>query len=97
MDYIVAGAILRAQLYSVPAVNDRAAIKEMVMKVKVPVFTPKSGVKIDVTEAEANASNNEGQPGEWGWLGCECVYLCLCLNMCVCGHVHLYEGGVCAC
>ena len=64
LDYVVAGAILRAQMYGVREVRDRGQIKEMLKKVKVPVFTPKSGVKIDVTEAEANASSNDGHPGK---------------------------------
>ena len=63
MDYIVAGANLRANLFGIPQNRDYAAIESMVMAVKVPEFTPRSGVKIEVTEAEVN-QNNDGTCGE---------------------------------
>ena len=36
----------------------------MVAKVVVPEFTPRSGIRIDVTDAEANARANEGSLGK---------------------------------
>ena len=65
LDYIVSGANLRAEMYSIKHSCDRASIAEMVVKVHVPTFTPKSGVKIDVTDAEAQARQHEGSVGEW--------------------------------
>ncbi|KAK6175636.1 hypothetical protein SNE40_014049 [Patella caerulea] len=60
IDYVFAGANLRAQMYGLKQNNDRAAVKAMLDKVKVPEFTPRSGVKIDVTDAEAASRNNDG-------------------------------------
>merc|ERR1719402_927874 len=59
LDYVVAGANLRAFNYGLPPNRDRAFIKSVVDKVTVPPFVPKSGVKIAVTDAEAQAQANQ--------------------------------------
>jgi len=59
LDYVVAGANLRAFNYGLPPNRDRAFIKAVVDKVTVPPFVPKSGVKIAVTDAEAQAQANQ--------------------------------------
>ena len=58
-DYVVAGANLRAYNYGLPPNRDRAWIKSIVDGVTVPSFVPKSGVKIAVTDAEAQAQSNQ--------------------------------------
>ncbi|KAI1294860.1 Ubiquitin-like modifier-activating enzyme 1 [Halotydeus destructor] len=58
VDYVVSGANLKAFLYNVPGtpVRDRNAILEILKTFDVPQFSPKSGVKIAVTDAEAQAA-----------------------------------------
>lgn len=60
----MAAANLKAAVYGIPQVQDRAAIASMVEKVTVPEFTPKSGVRIDVTDAEAQ-SRGDGTLGQY--------------------------------
>ncbi|XP_076447725.1 ubiquitin-like modifier-activating enzyme 1 [Babylonia areolata] len=64
LDYIIAAANMKAFMCGLPPLRDRAAIKDMVMKVTVPEFVPRSGVKIAVTDAEAQAGgNNDADTG----------------------------------
>ncbi|CAL4109432.1 unnamed protein product [Meganyctiphanes norvegica] len=58
LDYIVAGANLKAEVYGIPQNRDRAAIAAMVDSVVIKEFVPRSGVKIAVTDAEAEAHSN---------------------------------------
>lgn len=60
LDYVVAAANLKAYVYGIPQVRDRQKIKEMLARVDVPEFVPKSGVKIAVNDAEAQSSHNDG-------------------------------------
>ncbi|KAH3819410.1 ubiquitin-like modifier-activating enzyme 1 isoform X2 [Dreissena polymorpha] len=57
MDFVVAAANLKAAIYGIKQVRDLDAVKDMVQKVDVPEFKPRSGVKISVTDAEMEASN----------------------------------------
>ena len=51
-------------MYGIPQQTDREAIIKMIGNVTVPEFTPKSGVKIDVTDAEAQSRVNDGTVGK---------------------------------
>uniref|UniRef100_A0A8C9SIJ9 E1 ubiquitin-activating enzyme n=1 Tax=Scleropages formosus TaxID=113540 RepID=A0A8C9SIJ9_SCLFO len=57
MDYIMAAANLFAQTYGLAGSTDRAAVIRLLQDVKVPVFTPKSGVKIHVSDQELQNAN----------------------------------------
>uniref|UniRef100_A0A646QDP3 E1 ubiquitin-activating enzyme n=1 Tax=Hemiscolopendra marginata TaxID=943146 RepID=A0A646QDP3_9MYRI len=57
MDYIVAAANLRAFMYDIKGTRDHGEIIQLLKNVKVKVFIPKSGVKIAVTDAEANSNS----------------------------------------
>ncbi|KAK4471400.1 hypothetical protein MN116_004831 [Schistosoma mekongi] len=55
MEFILAASNLRAECYSIPQCWNISKVSEIVENVMVPAFVPPSGVRIDVTEAEAQA------------------------------------------
>lgn len=57
LDYILAAANLKAEVYGVPQNRDRAEIVEIVNNIPVPEFIPKSGVKIAVTDSQMQMNN----------------------------------------
>ncbi|XP_045773330.1 ubiquitin-like modifier-activating enzyme 1 [Maniola jurtina] len=59
LDYIVAAANLRAQVYGIPPCVDRERIAKVATSVQVPRFIPRSGVKIAVTDAQLQQNNDE--------------------------------------
>ncbi|CAH2048911.1 unnamed protein product, partial [Iphiclides podalirius] len=59
LDYVVAAANLRAQVYGIPTCVDREAIAKMAASVEVPEFKPRRGVKIAVTDTHYIAQNND--------------------------------------
>uniref|UniRef100_A0A8C2X6K7 E1 ubiquitin-activating enzyme n=1 Tax=Cyclopterus lumpus TaxID=8103 RepID=A0A8C2X6K7_CYCLU len=54
----LAGANLFAQTYGMPGSTDRAGVVKILQEVKVPQFTPRSGVKIHVSDQELQNSNS---------------------------------------
>ncbi|KAG5326324.1 UBA1 enzyme, partial [Pseudoatta argentina] len=60
MDYIVAAANLKAKVYGLSTTRDREIIARYLNSVKVPDFTPKSGVKIAETDSQVQVSNGSG-------------------------------------
>uniref|UniRef100_A0A671RC84 E1 ubiquitin-activating enzyme n=1 Tax=Sinocyclocheilus anshuiensis TaxID=1608454 RepID=A0A671RC84_9TELE len=57
MDYIMAAANLLAQSYGLPCSTERSDLTKLLQDVKVPEFTPKSGVKIHVSDQELQSAN----------------------------------------
>ncbi|KAG5836012.1 hypothetical protein ANANG_G00250080 [Anguilla anguilla] len=57
MDYILAAANLLAQSYGLPGSTDRASLARLLQKITVPTFTPRSGVKIHVSDQEMQNSH----------------------------------------
>lgn len=57
IDYILATANLRAFMYNLPQCLDRQKVVNIVNNIHVPEFTPRSGVKIAINDAEASQSD----------------------------------------
>lgn len=77
MDYVLAAANLYAQTYGLQGNTDRAAVVKILQDVKVPVFTPRSGVKIHVSDQDLQNSNSS--------VGKMVIYLeILSKEMCLC-------------
>ncbi|XP_073985038.1 ubiquitin-like activating enzyme 1 [Rhodnius prolixus] len=69
LDYIVAAANLKAEVYGIPQIRDREVIASMVKEVVVPEFTPKSGVKIAVNDAQLMPNGSGGGPVDHDKIG----------------------------
>lgn len=52
MDYVVAAANLYGQLFGIKGTRDFTSTRNVLAKVQVPSFTPKSSVKIHLTDKE---------------------------------------------
>lgn len=59
LDFVVAGANLRAFNYGLNGSTDRSLILKALKEITVSEFVPKSGVKISVTDQEAQNSAND--------------------------------------
>lgn len=64
LDYVVACANLKANVFGLKQSRDRNYIKQVAMSVEVPKFEPKSGVKIEVNESEVGQSSGETSSAE---------------------------------
>ena len=60
LDYVVAGANLKAAVYGIASNRNRAEIVKIVSNIVVPKFTPKSGVMIAETDSQVQVSNGGG-------------------------------------
>ena len=69
LDYVIAAANLFAQTYGLTGSQDRAAVATLLQSVQVPEFTPKSGVKIHVSDQELQSAN--ASVGEDVWPFCQ--------------------------
>lgn len=65
LDYVMAAANLFAQTYGLRGSQDRAAVATLLRSVQVPEFTPKSGVKIHVSDQELQSANASVGEGVW--------------------------------
>lgn len=59
IDFILAAANLKGDIYGIAPVLDRKKIKDVLQKVQVPEFTPRAGVKIAVTDEELQDQNKD--------------------------------------
>ncbi|WVO16344.1 hypothetical protein L204_104019 [Cryptococcus depauperatus] len=59
MDYLIAAANLHAYNYGLKGERDPALFRKVVESIKVPEFTPKSGIKIQLNENEPVDNNDD--------------------------------------
>uniref|UniRef100_U5EX66 E1 ubiquitin-activating enzyme n=1 Tax=Corethrella appendiculata TaxID=1370023 RepID=U5EX66_9DIPT len=64
VDYVHAAANLKAIIYGIPQNRDRSVTLKLVQNIVVPKFIPKSGVKIAVTDAQAQEANGANSSEE---------------------------------
>ncbi|CAB1353379.1 unnamed protein product [Coregonus sp. 'balchen'] len=60
MDYVVAAANLYGQIYGIVGTRDCSAIRSVLERVHIPAFTPKSTVKIHLTDKEMEEERESG-------------------------------------
>lgn len=93
MDYVMAAANLYAQTYGVQGSTDRAGVIKILQDVKVPPFTPRSGVKIHVSDQDLQNSNSSvGKMSKFVHIqqsiqsheALVFVFVCLQLKKCLC-------------
>lgn len=53
LDFVYAASIIRAQMYSLTPFTDREAVRSLATAIPLPDFVPKEGVRIAVSDAEA--------------------------------------------
>ena len=62
LQFIYAASILRAQLYNLQPITDRARVAQLAAAFQSKPFQPKEGVRIAVTDAEAANQAEGGEP-----------------------------------
>ncbi|KAJ8676887.1 hypothetical protein QAD02_012674 [Eretmocerus hayati] len=60
LDYIIAAANLKATVYGIKTNRNRKEIAQITSTVTVPIFTPKSGIRIAESDSQALVSNGNG-------------------------------------
>lgn len=65
VDYVMAAANLFAQMYGLTGSQDRAALATLLQSLPVPRCTPKSGVKIHVSDEELQHTSTFFGEGVW--------------------------------
>jgi len=63
-DFVESAANLRARIYGIKGTKDPEEIKTILKQVAVPEFVPKTGVKIAVTDAEAQQQAEQGSDSQ---------------------------------
>ncbi|XP_071479116.1 ubiquitin-like modifier-activating enzyme 1 [Diadema antillarum] len=58
LSYVLTASNLLAEVYGIPQCREESYIRKVLQTIHVPVFTPKAGVKIAVTDAEAQAASD---------------------------------------
>lgn len=64
LDYVFAAANLKAEVYGLQQVRDRAEVARLAAAIAVAPFKPKSDVKIAVTDAALQAQNDQNGSGD---------------------------------
>lgn len=64
-DFVMSAANLKAEMYGINGTRDRQGLFEMIQEVPVAEFVPRSGVKIAVTDAEANNMTTGDRQGQY--------------------------------
>lgn len=58
LDYILATANLKAEVYGIPQVRDRQTVLDIVSTIEVPEFVPRTGIKIAENDAALAQQDN---------------------------------------
>lgn len=63
-EFVYAAANLKAEMYGIAQLRDKAKVGEMASQIVLPAFEPKKGVKIHTNDAEAQSAANSNYESE---------------------------------
>lgn len=92
MEYVVAAATLYGQIYGIKGTRD--SVREILENVDVPVFTPKSSVKIHLTDKEMQDDKAKESDDAGEFLPTLLLFICYYLTL---FHNVLYLLPLCIC